>query len=90
MIIPMAYASSLDSIKGEIREVMQRNTQKTWIIPALAISTKTRNEYQAPNHPAIEEQIQLIRSLNLKGHTIFCYDWILQNEKGFESFRNVY
>jgi len=90
MIIPMAYASSLDSIKGEIREVMQRNSQNTWIIPALAISTKTRNEYQAPEHPSIEEQIGLIRSMKLMGHSLFCYDWILQNEKGFDSFKTVY
>jgi uncharacterized lipoprotein YddW (UPF0748 family) len=90
MIVPMAYASSLDSIKGEIGEVMQRNPQNTWIIPALAISTKTRNEYQAPDHPPIDEQIHLIRSMKIRGHTVFCYDWILQNEKGLDSFRNVY
>jgi len=90
MIIPIAYASSLDSIKGEIREVIEKNPQNTWVITALAISTKTRNECQAPNHPDIAQQIDLIRSMNLKGHTVFCYEWILQNEKGIESFKNVY
>ena len=90
LIIPMAYASSLEGIRGEIREVIQRNPRNTWIIPALALSTKTGSEYQAPDHPPIFDQIALVRSLKLKGHSVFCYDWILQNPKGFEAFKKVY
>ena len=89
-IIPMAYAPTLDGIKGEINQVTKRNPGTALVLPALAISKEVEDAYGGRNHPHMKEQINLVRDMGLKGHSTFCYSWILQNKNGFEEFREDY
>ncbi len=89
-IMPMAYGSTLNSIRKEIAAVAVRNKRKALIIPALAVSIKNADAYGSPRHPPISEQIKAVRSMGLKGHTVFCYGWIIRSEKGFRAFGEVY
>lgn len=90
VIIPMAYASSPSGIKAEVDEVLERNKGKALVMPALAVPITREDMYGGSGHPPIEEQINLIRTLKLRGHTVFCHDWILQSVHKFDSFQDVY
>ena len=89
-LIPMAYGPSLESIKSTIIEMQDKTDNKIPVVPALAISKQKADAYGGANHPPIRDQINLTRSLGLKGHTIFCYGWILDNSKGLKAFEGVY
>jgi uncharacterized lipoprotein YddW (UPF0748 family) len=93
MVMPMAYAPTLDKIEGDILEVKDRiqkpgaSGQKVYLVPALAIAKKAADAYGGPTHPPIAEQIALVRKLSTSGNAVFCYDWILDSEEGFKAFR---
>jgi uncharacterized lipoprotein YddW (UPF0748 family) len=90
VIIPMAYAPNPSGIKADVDEVLEKNKGATLVMPALAVPITREDMYGGSGHPPIEEQIKLIRSMKLKGHTVFCYDWILQSIHKFDSFQEVY
>lgn len=88
VIIPMAYASSLEGIKAEIMEVKKRlEGSQVELIPALAASRPQADRYGSPAHPELSEQIALVRSLGLKGHTVFCYSWLRESRDAFKALR---
>jgi uncharacterized lipoprotein YddW (UPF0748 family) len=89
-IIPMAYAPSLEGVRGEINSVIAKNKGKAFVLPVLAVPLTKKDNYGGSNHPPIQEQISMVRSMKLPGHTIFCYDWILQSANGFDAFKEVY
>lgn len=86
-IMPMAYGSTLASIRREIAEVQERIPAEVLLYPGLAIAKREADGYGGPDRPLINEQIALIRSMNLPGHVIFCYDWIIDSDEGFETFQ---
>jgi len=89
-IIPMAYGSTLDSIRKAVVEVAVKNRGRALLVPALAVPIKKSGAYGSTHHPPIDEQVRALRSMGLKGHTVFCYSWILKSEKGLGAFKNVY
>ena len=90
VMIPMAYAASLDDIRNEISQVTSRNSGYAHVMPALAISVQQADAYSSTRSPVIAEQINMVRGMGLKGHSIFCYSWILQNEQRFDNFKEIY
>jgi len=89
-IIPMAYAPTLDGVRSEINNVIEKNKGKAFVLPVLAVPMVKKDNYGGSDHPPIQEQISMVRSMKLPGHTIFCYDWILQSAMGFDAFKGVY
>jgi len=90
VIIPMAYGPNPESIRKEINEVAGYSKGKAFLFPALAISITKEDSYGGAGHPPMDVQVQLVRSMGLKGHSVFCYGWILKNRLGFNAFREVY
>lgn len=93
MLMPTAYWHMLAPIEADIIEVRNRIqtpgdvTEKPYLVPSLAIAKKTMDYYGGPEHPPVSQQIELVRGMNMPGHSIFNYDWILDSEEGFGVFR---
>ncbi|MCX7765259.1 MAG: family 10 glycosylhydrolase [Candidatus Sumerlaeia bacterium] len=80
-IIPMAYSMSLESIQHQLERVKTYIKDKDVLLFAgLAASKKTADRYGGPGRQPLSEQIKLTRQLGLRGHIVFCYDWMKENE----------
>lgn len=80
-IIPMAYSLSLEDIQKQLEKIKTFIGNKDVLLFAgLAASKKTADRYGGPGRQPLSEQIKLARQLGLRGHVIFCYDWMKENE----------
>ncbi len=87
-IVPMAYGGSLDAIQREVNMVTSYTEQKPVVVfPGLAAPKTTADGYGGPGHPPLEEQISLMREMNIPGHVIFCYGWIKDSPLEFSTLR---
>ncbi len=93
MLMPLAYEITLAQIEADIIDVQNRirtpggTVPQVRLMPGLAVAKKTMDDYGGPEHPPISQQIELVRRLHTSGHTIFCYDWVLDSVEGFGVFR---
>ena len=92
VVIPMAYALSLEGIKNEIEEVSRYTRDKSvMVFPGLAVSKRQADAYGGPGHPPLSRQIPLVRQMNLSGHVVFCYGWLKSGvEQMSELRKSVY
>lgn len=92
VIIPMAYAMSIDGIKEEIEQVTHYAKDKgVMVFPGLAVSKSKADAYGGPGHPPLSSQLPLVRQMKLKGHVVFCYSWLKSGvEKISDLRKDVY
>jgi len=89
-VIPMAYSGTLAGIRREVSETTRRAPASVKVLPGLAMNRRQKDAYSGAGHPPMAEQIALVRHMNLPGHVVFCHQWILDSEEGWEAFQKAY